>query len=411
MLKKLFFVIFTFSFLCNLNARIWTAKNGKTCEGEVYKCTKISLTILTSQKKRITVKISDLSDEDITYLAETYPEFELKSKLQNKEIKEEKESPADNKDLIDENDVENTWPVIKTSKDSIGFRWDTSRGKFYTRHYHFNMRKKISEEDAIDLAIRCESAYEAVRQAPFIPDTLKRKSAAISKSDPHKKFVIEITNIKASKIAGQYSYTFSKSGNLISEKVEVEPKFLQKSSDIKKRGFDENVYFPAGTLPHELTHEILSFAGGTTTIKEGLAQFFEMGQYSISGTVRFDMIEQVLKNESYFKDIRGKKKLSLPPLEKFLTLPNKDFMRSNRMSDNYTGALLLFLYFYKTSPDILKNFLDKALNHSYSIMQDSVAIKKCSEAFEILLDGKKEADVEKSITDFYSEYGINLRFR
>ena len=71
--------------------------------------------------------------------------------------------------------------------------------------------------------------------------------------------------------------------------------------DAHEKGFDENVYFPAGTLPHELTHEILSFAGGTTTIKEGLAQFFEMGQYSISGTVRFDMIEQVLKNESYFK--------------------------------------------------------------------------------------------------------------
>ena len=408
MAKYILLTILSFLFVPWASARIWTAKNGKTFEGEVYKCTKINLTLLGKDKKRVTVNIKNLSDQDIEYLKESYPEFFGDQKTQQEKSDSGKDSSSEE---IEDAETQNKWPIIKTDKDSISFRWDTARGKFYTRHYHFDIKKKISPEDAIDLAIRCESAYESVMLLPFIPDKFKRKSAAIRSSDPHLKFTIEITNIPASNVAGTYSYTYSRSGVLQSESIKVEPKQLVKSSDLAKRGFGDEHYFPAGTLAHEISHQILAFAGGTTAIKEGLADFIGYGQFSMSGTVRFDMVEIMLKNESYFKDARGKKKITLPPLKKFLSMTKKDFYRSNRKSDNYNGAILIFLYLAQNAPDNLEKFLSNALSSSNTIGNESAEIERCEAAFKHLLGEKSESDMEKDISHYFSKFGINLNFR
>ena len=119
----------------------------------------------------------------------------------------------------------------------------------------------------------------------------------------------------------------------------------------------------------------------------------------------------MLKNESYFKDARGKKKITLPPLKKFLSMTKKDFYRSNRKSDNYNGAILIFLYLAQNAPDNLEKFLSNALSSSNTIGNESAEIERCEAAFKHLLGEKSESDMEKDISNYFSKFGINLNFR
>ncbi len=127
--------IFAFAcFLQPLFARLWTLNNGTSHEGEVYKCTPLKLTIINAEKKRTTIDLDDLSDKDKAYLKKAYPEFFAAAK--NAPIAEGDNSVESSPKYL-------KWPDIKIKKDDISFRWDSKHGRFYTRHYRFDMKKKI----------------------------------------------------------------------------------------------------------------------------------------------------------------------------------------------------------------------------------------------------------------------------
>ncbi len=321
--------IFAFAcFLQPLFARLWTLNNGTSHEGEVYKCTLLKLTIINAEKKRTTIDLDDLSDKDKAYLKKAYPEFFAAAK--NAPIAEGDNSVESSPKYL-------KWPDIKIKKDDISFRWDSKRGRFYTRHYRFDMKKRLSEADALTLAALCESTYESVRLMPFWPNEFKRAYSAGPK-DEKLKFNIEINNISMSRIAGYYTYTYNAKGRIISDLVIVEPKFISIENS-REKGF-------AGTLAHELAHQLTSIFGGGVVLKEGLAQFIQYGILGPDGTVHYGLYEKLFKHN-------GNKRLKIHSLSKFMLMPKKKFENSSTVAENYFGAHLIFTYFALQEPDIL----------------------------------------------------------
>ncbi len=376
-----------------LLGRQWQTSDGRKFEGEIVKCTKTTLSLLDAKRNRINIEIARLIPKDIEFLKKNYPEFFEDGKGNS---------------LHDKSAAISKWPIIKVDKTAIAFRWDISASKFHTKHYSFDMKKRLERDIALDLATRCETAYESVMQIPFIDEKFKRKCSNLNKKS--EKFLIEIANIKEKNIAGVYMYNASPtSGALYSEFVRVEPKFLAKNG--KDKNITENMYLPSGTLAHELAHQILAFAGGTIAIKEGLADFVFYGMYNNFGVCRFDMYENMLQHKGYFERGKGKSKISVLPLREFLTMRKADFYSPKTVANNYAAASLFFMYFYKNDIKTLKKFLDKALNEKDCVPSEISSIKRCMDAFEILLNGKSQAELENKICAYYAKFGIAVEFK
>lgn len=375
-----------------LLGRQWQTTDGRKFEGEIVKCTRTTLSILDAKRNRINIELDRLAPKDLEFLKKNYPEFFKDT----------------NSHLRDTSAAISKWPIIKVDKTAIAFRWDISASKFHTKHYSFDMKKRLEKDVAHDLAARCETAYESVMQIPFIDEKFKRKSSNLNKKS--EKFLIEIANIKEKNIAGIYMYNASStSGVLYSEFVRVEPKFLAKND--KSKNVTENMYLPAGTLAHELAHQILAFAGGTIAIKEGLSDFIFYGMCNNFGVCRFDMYESLLRHKGYFERGKGKSKISVLPLREFLTMRKAEFYSQKNVANNYTAASLFFIYFYRNDPKTLKKFLDKALNEKDYVPSEISSIKRCMDAFEILLNGKSQAELENKICAYYAKFGIAIEFK
>lgn len=386
----------TFPALC-LHAREWKTKRGQTFEGEIYKCSKLLLTIVDAEKKRTQIALDDLSDADKKYLRDLYPEF-FPSGRRDKKNRDSDDAPQDPSESW-ENPDKIEWPVIVVKPESVAFRWDTKRGRFYTRHYRFDMKKPLSQDEAKALALRCESAYESVRRLPFWPkDRMRRDARDGAPNADGAKFNIEITKIAQSKVAGRYIYSFTGGGALISEKVEVEPQYMPMSNP-------QGLSF-SGTLAHELCHQIFALYGGTTAIKEGVSEYVWLSVYSDKGITYFNNFEHILKNSR----VGHQKEVVSPPLKKLFTMPQKKFC-ANNAHNNYLCAQLVVVYFALNKPDVFKKFLEKALNTEPRVLSEKKCAELCAKAFPILLEGGKETDLEKRICDYYQTLGIKMRFR
>ena len=396
-------LVFSLSLLACLDAKVWTLKSGKKIDGQILRCTKLNLTVVDANKNRTNIAIEDLSKDDVDYLKKNYPEFFEEPDKDEMRLTTDGDAPSE-KSVGSDKSI--TWPALRLNKDLIAFRWDYKRGRFYTRHYRFDMINKISEQDAMFLAMRCESAYESARLLPFWPQDRKRLSA-----EGGEKFKILVTEIPNSNVAGKYSYTYHKgTGAIVDEDVKVEPKYLPKSSDIK----DGYVYF-TGTIAHELAHQMFVFAGGTTAIKEGVAEFIGRGIYTKNNITYFDHFKFAMKDEKMkkmlFRESSEGKGLAVASLKKFLTMPQKTFYNSTRAAENYEAAFMLFVYFYMNEPDVMKSFLEEALMDEDKVLPESKYISMAAKAYPKLLNGRKESELEKAISDFYASYGLKFRFR
>ncbi len=400
---KIFFLI-CFLFVHALNARIWTLKDGSKVDGEILRCTKINLTVIDGDKKRTTIALEDISDEDMSFLKKNYPEFFDDKSDGDLSISSDGSESSDEKSADSDKSIQ--WPNIRLNRDIIAFRWDYKRGRFYTRHYRFDMIKKISETDALFLAMRCESAYEAARLLPFWPQNRKRLSAANGD-----KFKILVDEISKSKVAGRYSYTYHKgTGKILEEDVKIEPKYLPKTTDLK-----DGYIYTSGTIAHELTHQILAYGGGTTAIKEGIAEFVGKSMFDNKNVTYFSHFKIALKDEKlkkgFFPESSGERGLAVTSLKKFITMPQKTFYHSSRAGGNYEAAFMLFLYFYLNEPDTLKAFLEEALGDEERILPENKYISMAAKAYPKLLNGRKESELESAISEFYAASGLKFRFR
>jgi len=419
----------------NLSARQWTLKDGDVVEGEVLRCTSKILTLKTPEKKSVLVELSKLSDADIELLRENYKGVYVESG--NKSSKPrgleagaskkadnlKSEEVSENSSVAQTSSASSLYPNVKLSIDKIGLVMGSGAGGFSTKHFSFNMKSPIENDEARDMALQAEIVYEAVMSFNFIPQDAKRFS---TQTTANKKFPIEIGNMKIANSIGVYSYSFDKSGEIKSEKVTILPKYAKYCKELLKT----DLRLPIGVFAHEITHMLLASAHVSCALSEGVAVYCELAFFSKDGQLNFEDIDGFLKSPDFatgfnkycgrppskemFKEvsstlwryhyIKTNKIKYAGGLKKFLNLPQKSFTSSARAANNYNGAFLLYHYFIKTNPELLKNYI--SAQSGYQLGKE----KKLKESFEILLDGKKEAELEADIVEFYKDYGITVEF-
>lgn len=368
--------------MLNLYGRIWTYESGETFDGELYRYSKIGVNIKTSEGKNVLLDEAKLIEKDKEFLKKNY------SDLRTNKDSEEEDLPVQE------------FPKIKLDKDGIAFRWSDKFGAFYTRHFDFNMKRKLSQSEALDLALRCESTYEVVRSLPFWPDEFKRKKIDFDKKNisssakKNTKFKIVIEQLKGNRYAGHY---------------DPNTDIVTVDYDILISTFDKELDF-VGTLGHEIAHQLTVYHGGTTAVKEGLTEFIEMGIYK-DGSVTYEHLEKIIKASPRFTAYSNKP-ARFTNLKKFLSMSHGTFHAQSKDKEhlNYLQAQMVFVYFALKEPEVLRSFLSKALHAESEKVTPVQESERCQKAFPILLNERKEKELERAITDYYASLGIKIDF-
>ena len=372
--------------------RVWQCADGRTVEGELYKASANTLRLKRGDGSKVDVRLRDLSEADRAYVRAQYPEFFAgrKNAAAQKDASSADDAAADVGD-IEDNPQRVVWPRIQISPENIAFRLDPKRGRFYTRHYCFDMKKKLSTQDAKRLGHLCELTYESVHAFPFWPSEFIRNGAGV-RENVHKKFMIEVDSVEP-RYAGVYRASDSGKGEILQERVNVEPEYIAKHlQNPEKPSY-------AGTLPHELCHQLLSLYGGTVCIREGVAQYMQTAVYCKDVMV-FPPQPSLRPRE---------KPLVAPGLKKTILMGDEVFHRSSGETDHYALAYLVFNYFASQEPAALKAFLSEALSPRF--MGEETAILMAQQAFPLLLNGRSESEIEANIIDYYQAHGVAVRFR
>lgn len=383
------------------DGRTWKTKDGKSFEGELSDFSPSrGLTLLDAKRKRIKIKTADLSAEDLVHIQQNFPELAGgkiapadRDEKGKKPTGKAKEPAAD--EVISDNPSQISWPNIVVDKDNVGFRWASRSSRFYTRHFSFNGGSALDEKVALDKALRCESAYESIHHCPFLPEGLARKSADVGresfgKDQPHTKFAVELANVQH--FAGVYRHRVAQ-GFIQEEFITIEPSEEKWSNKAPI----------SGILAHEISHMLTATAGPTVAIWEGFAEYVEHASYT-NGTTVFKRFDEAMLKVWWHQ----KNRFATPSLHQFLTMPFERFGRKE--DDNYCIAFLIFTYFADNEPETLKKFLKAALFDDNLMHEDAERVKNTEKALPVLLNGRKEKEVEAAISAYFKKFKIELKF-
>lgn len=376
-----------------LCARTWELKDGKTADGEIYKATKLSLILKDSNGKRITVYYRDLADSELAYLKANYPSLVEDASLpeeNGKGLKTEARSPEETESDIEK--YRKYYPEINIDKEALSFRWDTKSGRFYTRNFLFDIRKKLEESEALELAYRCECFRAAVLSLPFLNES-------ILQGYQHPIFV-EITNIPQKNVVGYYQGSHN-AGGRVGARIRVEPQRLA-----KPRG---GTPMFSGVLAHEIAHHLTGEFQYPCAIGEGIATYVEVSAYLPERGVRLDIIKKLVEAGSLprLENFKGKQILS-PPLSEFYTASRREFNSKRNVLRNYLLSQLLTIYFAENSPKEFSNFIYAARCHP--IEKENECLSKAKSALRKLFAPDSEKKLQEKISTYFKKCGINIVF-
>ena len=378
-----------------LHARTWELKGGgKPLEGEIFKATKLSLVLKDSDGKRISVYYRDLADSEIEYLKANYP-----SLVKDASLPEIKESDLKT-DAISkherESDIENyqkSYPNIDVDKQSLAFRWDTKTGRFFTRHFLFDMREKLEESEALELAYRCECFRAAVLSLPFLTEPILQGY--------QNTIFVEVMNIPQKNVIGYYQGAYN-AGGRTAAKIRVEPQRLPKAEG-------GNPMF-SGVLAHEIAHHLTGEFQYPCAISEGIATYVEASAYIPDKGVRFDIIKKLLAdgNLPRLSDYKSKAIVS-PSLTKFYTADRREFHAKRYVLRNYMLAQLFTIYFAENSPVAFSRFIYTARCPLGE--KEKVCSAKTKSAMREIFGTESEDALQKKICAYFKERGVDIIFK
>lgn len=377
------------------HARVWELKkDGESVEGEIFRATKLSLILKDSNGKRISVYYRDLADSEISYLKANYPSLVKGASLPEtgKPVLKTEDTATD-KTESDIEKYQRSHPDINIDKESIAFRWDTKSGRFYTRNFLFDMREKLEESEALELAYRCECFRAAVLSLPFL-------SESILQGYQHPIFV-EITNIPQKNVAGYYQGAYNVGGR-IGARIRVEPQRLPKS--------DGSAPMFCGVLAHEIAHHLTGEFQYSCAIGEGIATYMEIAAYVPGSGVRFGAIRKLADNGTLprLDNFKGKEILC-PALTKFYTADRREFHSKKNVLRNYMLAQLLTIYFAENSPKEFSKFIYKSRCHP--IEKQKECSEKTKSALVELFGAESENELQNKISAYFRKRGINISFK
>ena len=265
------------------------------------------------------------------------------------------------------------WPKvdIDVKKIESQFKFDKVTNSFTTEHFELACSKDLAEEEALRLAIRCETIYEAVQKMPFWPDKGKRKEG---KPSDNKKLKVLISNETEK---GNY--------NPQVDCATIHPRNIPKSG-----------------LEHEITHQLTVYIYVLfPQLTEGLAVYMEGITFPKDGKSEAGTAPpEALKNF---------KKIEFEGLKKFFLLPRKDFYAQGGLG--YMKSYLVLNYFIEKDPKALHKFLDAIIQIRRPGKNPNDIHELIEKNFPLLLNGKTEKEVQQLMAEHCKKRGVDVAFK
>lgn len=410
--------------------RTWTTVEGRSFKGEYLEASDESVLILVKGKER-KIKLEKLSDEDKEFIGQ----------MRSQESKNRENSNFSGK-----------WPTSTTMEDKLkakAVKEDASgEGFIYeTTHFRFLSPAKLSIQTVSEMGRIFEGTYTACRMMPLnfpcrrfnFNKEVDEQGEDDGKDKPEKLIArLFLTRADYENMVGPNHA--SSAGLFRSGIGDVLVPFS--SLGISKKGgsyaIETGKKQDAGTLIHELTHQMTLFGAGYRTpiwFAEGMAEYMSLANFQRG---RFDL-RGVGKNIKPYiiggPGVMGRnlgKSFSAPSLETFMNQSIPEFQAAvgEEIQFNYGFSTLLVYYFIhldgKGDGARLKRWMrDLQESQSPTIMlpadatpeQRAEAQRKLTEMnaktrsnYEKLLDNRTWAQLEKEFAKKVSKLGIDVRF-